>query len=114
VDDDPIGQARGDGRGLPIEARRGARVGGYGFGFGDEDGGAIEAVDAGDEVLASGEVAEPPGDSGAPIGVGGGGAGVGGAWDRVSGADDIGPLPPGTIGFGYASGSQSTWNLAGT
>jgi len=40
------------------------------------------------------------------------GGGIGGAWDRVSGVGDIGPLPPGTIGFGYASGTQSTWNLA--
>jgi opacity protein-like surface antigen len=40
------------------------------------------------------------------------GGGVGGAYDRVTGVDDIGPLPPGTIGFGYAANNMSTWNLA--
>jgi opacity protein-like surface antigen len=40
------------------------------------------------------------------------GAGVGGAYDRISGVEDIGPLPPGTIGFGYTYSDQSNWNLA--
>ncbi len=29
------------------------------------------------------------------------GGGVGTAYDRISGVQDIGPLPPGTVGFGY-------------
>ena len=40
------------------------------------------------------------------------GGGVGGAYDRISGVNDIGPLPPGTIGFGYAPSNSSSWNLA--
>jgi opacity protein-like surface antigen len=40
------------------------------------------------------------------------GGGVGGAYDRISGVDDIGPLPPGTIGFGYAYNDAASWNLA--
>ncbi len=74
--DNAIGQPRGDGSGLSVGASRGPRVGGDGFRFRDEDGGAVEAIDAGDEVLSSGEVAEPPGDAGSPVGIRGGGAGV--------------------------------------
>ncbi len=40
------------------------------------------------------------------------GAGIGTAYDRVSGVEDIGPLPPGTIGFGYTYNNASSWNLA--
>jgi len=40
------------------------------------------------------------------------GAGVGTAWDRVTGVMDIGPLPPGTIGFGFTQNDASSWNLA--
>ncbi len=40
------------------------------------------------------------------------GAGIGTAFDRVSGVEDVGPLPPGTIGFGFANNTSSTWNLA--
>jgi opacity protein-like surface antigen len=40
------------------------------------------------------------------------GAGVGGAYDRITGVEDIGPLPPGTIGFGYAYNDSAKWNLA--
>jgi opacity protein-like surface antigen len=40
------------------------------------------------------------------------GAGIGGAYNRISGVQDIGPLPPGTIGFGYTNGNSAAWNLA--
>jgi opacity protein-like surface antigen len=40
------------------------------------------------------------------------GAGVGGAWDRITQVSDIGPLPPGTIGFGFTQQDSSSWNLA--
>lgn len=40
------------------------------------------------------------------------GGGVGMAYDRISNVQDIGPLPPGTVGFGYASSDNSTWNFA--
>ncbi len=40
------------------------------------------------------------------------GGGVGAAYDRVTNVDDIGPLPPGTVGFGYAATDNSTWNFA--
>jgi opacity protein-like surface antigen len=40
------------------------------------------------------------------------GAGVGGAYDRISQVSDIGPLPPGTIGFGFTEQDSSSWNLA--
>jgi opacity protein-like surface antigen len=40
------------------------------------------------------------------------GAGIGAAYDRISGVQDIGPLPPGTIGFGYTYEDSSKWNLA--
>jgi opacity protein-like surface antigen len=40
------------------------------------------------------------------------GAGVGAAYDRISGVQDIGPLPPGTVGFGYTYQDSSNWNLA--
>ncbi len=40
------------------------------------------------------------------------GAGVGAAYDRISQVSDIGPLPPGTIGFGYTQQDSASWNLA--
>jgi opacity protein-like surface antigen len=40
------------------------------------------------------------------------GGGVGAAYDRITGVQDIGPLPPGTVGFGYTNSDSSTWNLA--
>jgi opacity protein-like surface antigen len=40
------------------------------------------------------------------------GAGVGGAYDRISQVSDIGPLPPGTVGFGFTQQDSSSWNLA--
>ena len=40
------------------------------------------------------------------------GAGVGAAYDRISGVSDVGPLPPGTIGFGFTQQDSSSWNLA--
>lgn len=40
------------------------------------------------------------------------GAGVGAAWDRITGVSDIGPLPPGTVGFGFTQQDSSSWNLA--
>ncbi len=40
------------------------------------------------------------------------GAGVGTAYERITGVQDIGPLPPGTIGFGYTNSDSSNWNLA--
>lgn len=40
------------------------------------------------------------------------GAGVGAAWDRISQVSDIGPLPPGTIGFGFTHEDSTSWNLA--
>jgi len=40
------------------------------------------------------------------------GAGVGFAWDRITGVSDIGPLPPGTVGFGFTQQDSSSWNLA--
>jgi opacity protein-like surface antigen len=40
------------------------------------------------------------------------GAGVGGAWDRITQVSDIGPLPNGTIGFGFTQQDASGWNLA--
>jgi len=40
------------------------------------------------------------------------GAGVGGAYDRISQVSDIGPLPPGTIGFGFTNNDSASWNLA--
>ena len=39
------------------------------------------------------------------------GGGVGAAYDRISGVSDIGPLPPGTIGFGFGP-SDASWNFA--
>jgi opacity protein-like surface antigen len=40
------------------------------------------------------------------------GAGVGGAYDRISQLSDIGPLPPGTIGFGFTQQDSAGWSLA--
>jgi opacity protein-like surface antigen len=40
------------------------------------------------------------------------GAGVGAAWDRITGVSDIGPLPPGTVGFGFTQQDSASWNLA--
>jgi opacity protein-like surface antigen len=40
------------------------------------------------------------------------GGGIGGAYDRITGVQDIGPLPPGTIGFGYTYSDSGNWNLA--
>ncbi|HTV35506.1 MAG TPA: outer membrane beta-barrel protein [Xanthobacteraceae bacterium] len=40
------------------------------------------------------------------------GAGIGTAYDRITGVQDTGPLPNGTIGFGYTYGDSSSWNLA--
>jgi opacity protein-like surface antigen len=40
------------------------------------------------------------------------GAGVGGAYDRISQVSDIGPLPPGTIGFGFTQQDSAGWQLA--
>ncbi len=40
------------------------------------------------------------------------GGGVGTAYNMISGVDDIGPQPPGTIGFGYTYNDSSTWNFA--
>jgi len=40
------------------------------------------------------------------------GGGIGTAYDRITGVQDIGPLPPGTIGFGYTYDDSSKWNLA--
>jgi opacity protein-like surface antigen len=40
------------------------------------------------------------------------GAGIGGAYEKISGVQDIGPLPPGTVGFGYAPNDSAAWNLA--
>ncbi len=40
------------------------------------------------------------------------GAGVGGAYDRISQVSDIGPLPNGTIGFGFTQQDSAGWNLA--
>ncbi len=40
------------------------------------------------------------------------GGGVGAAYDRITDVDDIGPLPPGTIGFGYTYADSASWNLA--
>jgi len=40
------------------------------------------------------------------------GGGVGMAYDRITGVQDIGPLPPGTVGFGYTNSDNSTWNFA--
>jgi len=40
------------------------------------------------------------------------GAGVGAAYDRISGVSDVGPLPPGTIGFGFTQQDSASWNMA--
>jgi opacity protein-like surface antigen len=40
------------------------------------------------------------------------GGGIGTAYDRISGVQDIGPLPPGTVGFGYTYADSASWNLA--
>jgi opacity protein-like surface antigen len=40
------------------------------------------------------------------------GAGIGGAYDRISQVSDIGPLPPGTVGFGFTQQDSASWNLA--
>jgi opacity protein-like surface antigen len=40
------------------------------------------------------------------------GGGVGMAYDRITGVQDIGPLPPGTVGFGYTQTDSANWNLA--
>jgi opacity protein-like surface antigen len=40
------------------------------------------------------------------------GGGVGAAYDRISDVQDIGPLPPGTVGFGYTQNDLSSWNFA--
>ncbi len=40
------------------------------------------------------------------------GGGVGAAYDRITGVDDIGPLPDGTIGFGYTNSDSASWNFA--
>jgi opacity protein-like surface antigen len=40
------------------------------------------------------------------------GAGVGAAYDRISQVSDIGPLPPGTVGFGFTQQDSASWNLA--
>ncbi len=40
------------------------------------------------------------------------GGGVGAGYDRISGVQDIGPLPPGTVGFGFTQSDSARWNLA--
>jgi opacity protein-like surface antigen len=40
------------------------------------------------------------------------GGGVGTAYDRITGVSDIGPLPNGTIGFGYTYNDSASWNFA--
>jgi opacity protein-like surface antigen len=40
------------------------------------------------------------------------GGGVGAAYDRIRDVQDIGPLPPGTVGFGYTYGDSASWNFA--
>jgi opacity protein-like surface antigen len=40
------------------------------------------------------------------------GGGVGTAYDRITGVQDIGPLPPGTVGFGYTYSDSANWNFA--
>jgi len=40
------------------------------------------------------------------------GGGVGAAYNRISNVEDIGPLPNGTIGFGYTYSDSASWNLA--
>lgn len=40
------------------------------------------------------------------------GGGVGMAFDRITGVQDIGPLPPGTVGFGFTQSDSSSWNFA--
>jgi opacity protein-like surface antigen len=40
------------------------------------------------------------------------GGGVGTAYNMISGVDDIGPQPPGTIGFGYTYNDSSSWDFA--
>jgi len=40
------------------------------------------------------------------------GGGVGGAFNRIAGVQDLGPLPPGTVGFGYTNSDSASWNLA--
>jgi opacity protein-like surface antigen len=40
------------------------------------------------------------------------GGGVGAAYDRITGVQDIGPLPAGTVGFGYTYNDSANWNLA--
>lgn len=40
------------------------------------------------------------------------GGGVGMAYDRITGVQDIGPLPPGTVGFGFTQSDAANWNFA--
>jgi opacity protein-like surface antigen len=40
------------------------------------------------------------------------GGGVGGAYNRIAGVEDLGPLPPGTVGFGFTNSDSTGWNLA--
>jgi len=40
------------------------------------------------------------------------GGGVGTAYDRITGVQDIGPQPPGTIGFGYTYEDSANWAFA--